>query len=180
MDNLSHNSGLIKSFCSQFKNLELIHKIVPFEKGSAHALLIKTINAESLKADWIKISNFIALNFQNKLENDFERWNIYLFFLVHNEVSNEVKYQIENDTFSSRKIVIVGENNFEEIIKAHIINNNLTITSKRKFDNVEFKPNPIIWETIEGKILKKTKMTSEARPALELIIKKLKQLENEV
>ena len=54
---------------------------------------------------WEDLTDNIAINFQINLEKEIERWNIYLIFLLENEVSKEVKYKIEQDKYCCRKLV---------------------------------------------------------------------------
>lgn len=86
---------------------------------------------------WEDISNAIALYYQTKIETDFERWNLYLFYLSGEMLEKGLKYRIENDPISSRKIVV---DNFkghldlakiEEIISTHITNSGLTINTQQ-------------------------------------------------
>ena len=45
-------------------------------------------------------------NVKRDFKNDFERWNLYFFYLCERKVKDSVKYQIENDKyFSSGKAV---------------------------------------------------------------------------
>ncbi|OFX56913.1 MAG: hypothetical protein A2046_01035 [Bacteroidetes bacterium GWA2_30_7] len=173
------NETILDDLNQKFKNFIFNYKKIIFG-GEIQIFFIKNNNEVELKDNWEKISEFIATNFQVNLNDEFSVWNIYLFFILKDNVNNEIKYQIENDTFSSRKIVIVGENNFDKIINEHIINNNLTLINKVTPDEVEFIPNSIIWDVLEGKTLRKIKRTSDAEPCFDKIIEKLKQQENEI
>lgn len=55
---------------------------------------------------WGQVASIIAYEFQAKLESKLEAWNIYLIFFVSDPVSKSIKYQIENDKFSMRKLVV--------------------------------------------------------------------------
>ena len=59
-----------------------------------------------LESEWVLYKSEIALYFQAELKIDIEIWNIYLFFIVNGEVSREIKYKIEQDKYSCRKIVV--------------------------------------------------------------------------
>lgn len=173
------NDKILDDLGQRFENMKFSYREISFG-GNIHVFFVTDIEETDLKEYWEKISEFIATNFQVSLDEEFSVWNIYLFFLVKENVSNEIKYQIENDTFSSRKIVINRETDFDKIINEHIINNNLTITPQKKSDDIEFKPNSIIWEVLERRTLKKKRRTYEAEPALDEIIVKLKEVENEI
>lgn len=54
---------------------------------------------------WEKISKEIALKYQSKLENVYEKWNLYIIYITTDVTSKALKNKIENDKFSSRKIV---------------------------------------------------------------------------
>lgn len=51
------------------------------------------------------ITASIAVDFQSKLEKNIEKWNIYLVFECKNKISLELKGQIEQDKYSTRKLV---------------------------------------------------------------------------
>tara|TARA_R110002051_G_scaffold181774_1_gene251346 strand:+ start:114562 stop:115098 length:537 start_codon:yes stop_codon:yes gene_type:complete len=57
---------------------------------------------------WKRYSKMVALNFQNSeymSNSEFDRWNFYIIYILKDSISKELKTQIENDKFSSRKIV---------------------------------------------------------------------------
>ena len=54
---------------------------------------------------WKNIAEAIALKYQSKLETVYEKWNLYIIYVMNDIASKELKNQIENDKFSSRKIV---------------------------------------------------------------------------
>lgn len=62
---------------------------------------------------WKDVQSIITLNYRPELE--YARWNIYLFFLNEEKLSINDKYQIENDKFSARKIVLDGLSNLPSI-----------------------------------------------------------------
>ena len=49
-----------------------------------------------------------ASEYQLDETDEFERWNFYLFYVVDNKntIDRNLKYEIEHDTISSRKIVV--------------------------------------------------------------------------
>lgn len=75
------------------------------------------------------VRDFIAIYFQGlTVEKDVERWNIYIFFFVQGEVNQDLKYKIEQDKYSSRKIIIdklEGEPDDAKIIE--LINSELFV-----------------------------------------------------
>lgn len=90
-----------------------------------------------LSQNWESITGTIASYYQSKIEDkgrDFECWNIYILFIVKEEVSTQLKYKIENDKFSSRKIVqdkmsnSINADLISQLIWEHIVNSDLDIS----------------------------------------------------
>ncbi|MAS71900.1 MAG: hypothetical protein CMP13_14985 [Zunongwangia sp.] len=88
-----------------FPELIFYHHIEEM-KGQINIFFIELSDEEKLGELWEKIRNVIAVYYQNHLKTDFELWNIYIIFILPVGVSNELKYKIENDQLSSRKIVV--------------------------------------------------------------------------
>jgi hypothetical protein len=66
----------------------------------------RVMNEQTLATNWKDIRNHIARR-QFELEDEFERWNFYLFYVVDSPmVDLNLKYEIEHDTVSSRKMVV--------------------------------------------------------------------------
>jgi len=87
-----------------------------------------------LNDKWEFVTSSIAVDYQSELEDEdqeFERWNIYIFFIVKESISDQLKYKIENDKFSCRKIVQdnIDESSYEdsikEMIQKNIVNSDL-------------------------------------------------------
>lgn len=55
---------------------------------------------------WKRVTADIALYFQSELELDIEIWNIYIVFICKNSISKELKYKIEQNKYSTRKLVM--------------------------------------------------------------------------
>lgn len=181
MSSLYPNNELMDTFKQQFDGAQLSYKAIHLNKGLVHTFFIKNSSEDSLKNTWRKISNFMAINFQNNLENEFERWNLYLFFLNEQRISNNLKYQIENDTFSSRKIVIDLEMDQDAIINDYILNNNLNISKENlKTKKNDFRPNALVWNLLKDRTLKKVKITSEAEKSFNQLVKAVKKKSHEV
>ncbi|MPM22696.1 hypothetical protein SDC9_69154 [bioreactor metagenome] len=90
-----------------------------------------------LSQNWKSITGTIASYYQSKIEDegrDFECWNIYILFIVKEEVSAQLKYKIENNKFSSRKIVqdkmsnSINADLISQLIREHIVNSDLDIS----------------------------------------------------
>lgn len=53
-----------------------------------------------------ELRDYIAIYFQSQLlEKDVERWNIYQFFFIQEKIDEITKQKVEQDKFSTRKIV---------------------------------------------------------------------------
>lgn len=126
---------------------------------------------------WQKISEEIALKFQPKLESVYEKWNLYIIYVTDDKVSKELKNKIENDKFSSRKIVEdnfskeLNESEENELIIQHITNSDLKeIVDKTEEVNVQkYVPiNTDLW-----KLLDREEKVVGDKEAQEFIIKEL-------
>ena len=173
------NSSLIgkteKAFESQFRNMRLDYKEVEVDKGLAHSFFIDLLDEEALSKNWQQIANFIAVQFQNKLEDEFQRWNIYLFFRVIDATGKELKYKIENDTFSSRKVIIDSSMDANSAINFHIMNELTQVGTEIARARNQLDRNPIVRKVLQGKTLKKTKITPEAQKAYDELLASLKK-----
>ena len=87
--------------------------------------ITKQLTWESLAHEWKEIRNIIAGE-QRFLNDEFERWNHYLFYLVDGNVGENIslKHVIEHDTISSRKVIIstseFKEDDFDAVIEKYI------------------------------------------------------------
>lgn len=81
---------------------------------SCNAFVVTLNTEEELKLFWEDYRNDIASYFQAELQVEIEIWNIYLFFVVLEPVSRELKYRIQQDKYSSRKIVLCNETHIVE------------------------------------------------------------------
>lgn len=72
---------------------------------TCHLFILACSNNNALNDYWEDLTENIAINFQTNLEKEIERWNIYLLFLLENEVPKEIKYKIEQDKYCCRKLV---------------------------------------------------------------------------
>lgn len=100
--------------------------VAVFGKAQRVALFIThPLGHEQLMEEWEAIRNEVA-NCQSGVEDEFERWNHYLFYLVEDEVMRDtnLKYKIEHDTISSRKILVsraeYQEDGFEAVVGKYI------------------------------------------------------------
>lgn len=144
--------------------------------GIIPAFFINIKDQKSLTNQWKAITEFIAIHFQSLLRNEFSVWNVYLFFILEQEVKDDLKYIIENDTFSSRKIIVFPKKDIESIIQEHIKNDDTEIQSIIGFEETPFQPNSDVWKILNG-ISYKKKITDDIKEALKQIIDKVKAQE---
>jgi len=62
-------------------------------------------NEKDLKDYWKTIVDNVALHVQSKLEKIIELYNVYIIFFIQ-EINEQLVYKIEQDKYSSRKIII--------------------------------------------------------------------------
>jgi hypothetical protein len=122
-------------------------------------VLIFQSDYETLRIKWNKVSSAVAMCYQADIndENEFEKWNLYIIYVCTDKVNKELKAKIENDKFSSRKIVVT---NPTEKLTSELVNNLIIehITSTDLIDIVnkteesvgkEYEPkNKSIWSLI--------------------------------
>lgn len=156
--------NLIATFEREFKFYTISVQKVDVGNSKLHSVFIRNLNLEELRNDWIRITNLIAIEYQNNLESDYERWNLYLFFLLTDAktVSDDLKYTIENNTFSSRKIIEDASLSDEVLIKKHVINELTIKKDKKRSIDTDFTYDTLIYTVLKDKKLKNKKIL--ARP----------------
>lgn len=113
-------------------------------------------DAKTISDKWKGFSDTIASIYQNSeymTENrEFEKWNFYVIYISKEKLSKELKNKIENDRFSSRKIV---EDNFSQKFSEDEANK-LIIKHITNFDLKE-----IVDKTVEINISKYIPLNSD-------------------
>ena len=115
------------------------------------------LDENSLKVNWEKITSSIAACIQGQIDNVFIKWNLYLLLLCRTSISKETKYEIENDKFCCRKIVIEGfsKDDLSDKTKNKLISSKITMedigfkTTKLKLSN-NYIGQTALWNTIES------------------------------
>jgi len=174
------SSSLVESikhaFSVEFAPLSLEHKVETVGTGVINSFFIKMPNEATLESKWRLISNFLAVNYQNEMDDEFQRWNLYVFYTLNDSISNRLKYLIENDTFSSRKIVVSSSETQESIIQQHISNSDLSSEVGQVARTGQYNPNQLLWNTLHDKILRRKKRLSDpTNEALDEIVNSLKE-----
>lgn len=140
-------------------------------------------NCDTIDESWKRFSNMVAANYQNSEymgDNKFDKWNFYIIYISKDVISKELKNKIENDKFSSRKIVDdvynkefnnEGANN---LIVKHITNADLKeiVEATHEVSIAAYVPNNTkLWELL----VKEEKVIGD-RNAQEEFIKKINAL----
>lgn len=95
-------------------NKDWIEKVTCLKKEFKYNIYIFLVIVEDeleLEKIYDTIAASIATEFQINLSRKIEKWNIYLIFESRNIISENLKFKIEQDKYSSRKIVwdLLGE-----------------------------------------------------------------------
>lgn len=66
------------------------------------------LTEDELKSQWKDFRNLFIHEYQVSDISEFTRWNFYLFYVVSdkNRINRSLKYEIEHNTISSRKILV--------------------------------------------------------------------------
>lgn len=107
---LNKEDHIIQSLEAKDNTLNYLKNLSCYVYKESHYNLyvfsIQLINQHELLAIHEELRDYIAIYFQSQtLEKDVERWNIYQFFFIQEKVEDTVKQKIEQDKFSTRKII---------------------------------------------------------------------------
>jgi len=174
----STNDTII-SLEEKFNDTKFNYRSVVFG-GTIPVFFIYPKNEKILKEKWEEIANLIAVDFQARQTDEYQVWNIYLFYVMNNQVNKDLKYKIENDIFSSRKIIVDYTANEDSMIEEHIINRISVNFGKDEKLNNDFYPNETIESLLVDKTLKKINITKAANTTYKELIKALKNNRNEI
>ena len=140
-------------------------------------VFIQFNDVDDLGKYWKEFNSFISAEYLIKLKNDFSKWNSYIFYITGSTVEKPLKYEIENNKFSTRKIVIesinqsIDNNTIKNILCEHIINDNIHFGVENQ--NIEsFLKNEIIDKALKSTSFNKTTSIKE-----ENLLKVLNHLE---
>lgn len=137
-------------------------------------------NNDIINENWKRFSNMVAANYQNSeymSDSEFDRWNFYIIYISKDKISKELKNKIENDKFSSRKIVEdsydkeFNDDEANRLIVKHITNADLKeiVEETQEVTISEYIPkNEKLWELL----LDEEKLIGD-RKAQETFIKKI-------
>lgn len=69
-------------------------------------LCCDVLDTEYLDKHWENIIDNLAIYVQSDLEVDIERYNLYVIFFINTSINSKLKNKIEQDKYSSRKIIV--------------------------------------------------------------------------
>jgi hypothetical protein len=112
-----------------------------------------------LNKNWKDFNGQITTDFVINLKEEYSRWNFYIFYISAENVEKQVKYEIENNKFSSRKIVIenfksISEKEINFWISEHITNDNIQIGVENK-QSLQYKKNTSLSNILDNLSLNK-------------------------
>ena len=119
-------------------------------------------NNDIISENWKRFSNMIAANYQTSeymSNREFDRWNFYIIYISKDKMSKELKNKIENDKFSSRKIVEDDYSNdfnsdeANKLIIKHITNTDLKDFLNQTQDKIQIEYRPVdtdLWKLIHN------------------------------
>jgi hypothetical protein len=143
--------------------------------GSIIACLVKFKDEAYLKKYWKELNSYLTAKFIPTVEDDYSKWNFYIFYFSKTKVDKPLKYEIENNKFSSRKIVIedyksITTEVIESVISEHIVNDNIQL-------NLESKKVPTFKKNASlEKILDKLKSNKKSDDDLQKVLDQLEQI----
>ena len=125
-----------------------------FGVGSTIDIFVtEPMSVADLEEEWIMIRDDIAMKYQRSLTDDFERWNFYLFYVVEDieSLRRNLKFKIEHNTLSSRKIIISAKEIEGNVIPEYLIHKYLcyTIETENTVYGKPFVKNDKVVELIE-------------------------------
>ncbi|ANE50621.1 ABC-three component system middle component 1 [Flavisolibacter tropicus] len=157
----NNTPDIIAILKDEYKDLFIKFKSIDY-RGLISLFIVQVSSNELLSNYWDKISGSIAAYYQPYLSNDFEKWNIYIMYISTIKVDQHLKYKIENDRFSSRKIVIdqfnkeVNDLTIEDLVIDHITNKDLPLrTVQRGKIKGDYTSSSPIWNLLSKTSLKR-------------------------
>lgn len=174
---LEYSTDVINQLKEKYKNCDFQFRLTQSKVNiSVFFVLTNSFNL-SKENLWENISKEIALKYQSKLETVYEKWNLYIIYITRDITPKELKNKIENDKFSSRKIVEdsynkeFNDNEANLLIVKHITNADLKeiVEETQEVTISEYIPkNEKLW----GLLLDGEKLIGD-RKAQEAFIKKI-------
>jgi hypothetical protein len=179
----SNSSSLKKAIESSFDSISFFDYGQIFFGGKIIICFVMFKTNENLKLEWKNFNNYFTAKCITNINDDYSKWNSYVFYLSQDDISKSLKYEIENHKFSTRKIVIEMENPvindrvINNIISEHIVNDDI------KFDIQstgvgEFSKNELISNILDN-LIKDNSKKADDTTLTELLTKIETGLDNE-
>ncbi len=142
--------------------------------GIVPIIFVRFSSIDTLAKNWKDFNGYVAAEYMTLIKNEYSKWNFYIFYLSAENVEKQVKYEIENNKFSSRKIVIenvkfITEKEINLFISEHITNDNIQIGVENK-QSLKFKKNTSLSKILDKLSLNK-KSDDDLQGALDSIEK---------
>ena len=99
--------------------------------GKIVVSIVEFEGQKDLVKNWKAFNNYVSTEILSSIQDDFSRWNFYIFYISPEKIGIDLKYEIENNKFGSRKTLIdlfddeININCITEIIKEHVTNQNI-------------------------------------------------------
>ena len=114
----------------------------------------QTATLKHLTSEWMDINALVATDYISNIENEFSRWNTYLLFTCVEKIPNSLRYEIENNKFAMRKLVMGNVSELlDDVQQVDVLNKKLLLTevmlSKKSFKKI----NPLSFSTMTSSLL---------------------------
>lgn len=175
---LEYSTEVINQLKEKYKSCDFQFQLAQSNVNISVFFVLAKSSVLSDENSWENISKEIALKYQSKLESVYEKWNIYIIYITSDVTPKELKNKIENDKFSSRKIVEdsynkeFNDHEAHQLIVKHITNSDLkeiVDATKEVIISTYVPEDKNLW-----KLLEKEEKISGDRNAQEEFIKKIK------
>lgn len=145
-------------------------------------ILVRFKNVKDLEKHWKEFNSLTTGEYLIKLKEEFSKWNSYIFFITTG-LPKSLKYEIENNKFSTRKIVIemqspeINDELINNIISEHIVNDDIKF-NVQSMDVGEFSKGKLINRFLDN-LIKDNPKKFEDTTLTELLTKIETGLDNE-
>ncbi|NWL02861.1 hypothetical protein NYQ10_20670 [Flavobacterium johnsoniae] len=110
--------------------------------GSVIVAFVQFDTEDNLKIEWKDFNNFVTAQYLSNIKDEYSKWNFYVFYLSGEKISRELKYEIENNKFSSRKIICEEINSeidqalINKIISEYIVNDSIDFSLDNEYSDI--------------------------------------------
>ncbi len=112
---LNVDKHLGQKFSELFPDLELYKFEVKLREGAPLCAFCCCMSTgKALDEKWKSINSSVSAHSLDSSKSEFERWNSYLIFVCDEAVEKSLKYEIENDKFAMRKLLIPKTSDWDD------------------------------------------------------------------